>query len=699
MARGANITVENSFVKGLITEYSPMNFPENAVTEGENCVFHELGRVTRRLGLDYEDDYMIHSLTSTGTTYAEYEWFFVSNEGTRTFVTQQIGSKIYFFSVDSTISVSGNKKSFSIDLMTYASSGTTAAEVSGKPCDFATANGYLIVVHPFCSPIRVAYTLGTDSITVTAISIEIRDHKGVQDNISEVDFRPGTLSTLHAYNLYNQGWYYGTTVSTFRNALGVYPSNADVWWVYKDANEDFDPSLAVKFTLGNTPSAKGHYIYSAFYLDRAAKAGLSGIPIETAGKARPSTVCFYAGRAFYSGVSADGFADKIYFSQIIERDDQFGKCFQSNDPTSETIFDLLESDGGVIGLPQIKNILSMQVVGDALIVLASNGIVSIRGDNNGPFRATNYVIENVSNTGAVNNSSVVNTPNVLFWWNTDGLYQLKKDQIGVYFQVDNISKQTIASLVNQVPDDNLPFVKGAYNKKDQVIQWLFSDEIDITGYEYNKILTLNLPASSFYIHTLNANLGPKVCGIICVQGQALETFIENVTVDGELVFDSSDVVVTVEINQYGTNPGIFKYATSGLILTNNSLEGFTYSQMDDDDYVDWVSYDGDGADYESYFLSGYRIRGELLRKFNSTPVAVLMDDVSSGSALISAVWDYGARSSTVQELYRPSAGTVVIRRVKLRGKGKSLQLKFESTSGKPFSLIGWSTFDTGGSQP
>jgi len=36
---------------------------------------------------------------------------------------------------------------------------------------------------------------------------------------------------------------------------------------------------------------------------------------------------------------------------------------------------------------------------------------------------------------------------------------------------------------------------------------------------------------------------------------------------------------------------------------------------------------------------------------------------------------------------------------RIRGQGYSLQFKFFSETGKPFTLIGWSTFDTGNNVP
>ena len=49
--------LENNFTRGLITEATGLNFPENACTETYNCVFHENARVERRLGFDYEDGF------------------------------------------------------------------------------------------------------------------------------------------------------------------------------------------------------------------------------------------------------------------------------------------------------------------------------------------------------------------------------------------------------------------------------------------------------------------------------------------------------------------------------------------------------------------------------------------------------------------------------------------------------------------
>ena len=54
MARSAGIKVENNFTRGLITEATGLNFPENACVDTDNCEFESEGVVRRRKALDLE---------------------------------------------------------------------------------------------------------------------------------------------------------------------------------------------------------------------------------------------------------------------------------------------------------------------------------------------------------------------------------------------------------------------------------------------------------------------------------------------------------------------------------------------------------------------------------------------------------------------------------------------------------------------
>lgn len=717
MARSGGITVENNFTKGLITEYTAMNFPENAVTDTDNCVYSELGTVTRRLGIDYEENYTVRSLaalggtTSPNQTFAEFRWFSVGNDGTTTFVVQQMGYTIRFFTDEG--GISPNLKSFSINLLNYRTTGSTAQQVLDSNCQFTNGDGYLFITHPVCHPLYISYDADTDTIDVEQISIKIRDIEGLDEDV-ENDERLTTINNTHTYNLYNQGW--ATIIPTASGGSEMqalaywdavrtdYPSNADVWWLYKGSRGwvAFAPGLnpddgvsPSSIQRGNSPAPRGHYIYDAFDVDREEKSGVTSIPGQSAGAARPRSCAWYAGRVWFSGVKSSKYSSSLYFSQLVEGPKQFGRCYQQNDPTSEVAFDIIDTDGGVIKLPLVEEVVAMKVLGDSLVVLATNCVYVVSGTANDSFKTTNYTVRYITSVGARSDLSVVEAEGALIWWNYDGIYSLTVTANGP--EVTNISKQTIQSFLTDIPTNNISYVKGVYNRREQIIRWVFSDEED-AAYSYNRILDLNLASKAFYPHTIGTALAPRVCGLLTVYGESL-TMGTELVVDalGDTVTDSTGDT-TIDTEEFSGSREIFKFVITGLISGGNG--GITYGELKNSDNVDWESFNAVGESYSSYGISGYRVRGEMLRHFTSTPVAFVMKNVTGGSCLVSGIWNYGERQSLKQELYRtPTSVSNYIRRLNIRGRGKSFQIKFESVENAPFSLIGWSTFDTGGSQP
>src|SRR6185312_9113854 len=159
-------------------------------------------------------------------------------------------------------------------------------------------------------------------------------------------------------------------INTWLNAEGNYPSNADVWWYFKDNSSVFNPGSTqpnVTLSVGNAP--QGHFLLNAFSQDRSSVSGVAGLtPISTT--ARPTTGTWFQGRVWYTGVNASQqatgdaqfytWSENIYFSQVcLSNATNFGNCFQVNDPTSEELFGILPSDGGVIQIPGSGNIYKL----------------------------------------------------------------------------------------------------------------------------------------------------------------------------------------------------------------------------------------------------------------------------------------------------------------------------------------------------
>lgn len=203
MARSAGNVIENNFTRGLITEATGLNFPENAVTETWDCVFEPKGQVRRRLGIDLEDGAQTVKYQQYGAI-VEFLWTAVSQSGTRVFLVLQVGDVINFYELQEGAQFSGTAKAFTVDLADYTTQPAAARHT--MPCAFAAGNGRLFICHPVCEPIMVEYDEDTDTITQTEILIKVRDFEGVDDGLEPAE-EPVDLSSEHHYNLKNQGWY------------------------------------------------------------------------------------------------------------------------------------------------------------------------------------------------------------------------------------------------------------------------------------------------------------------------------------------------------------------------------------------------------------------------------------------------------------------------------------------------------------
>lgn len=737
MARQAGTIVENNFTKGLITEASGLNFPENACTDELNCIFKPTGQVVPRTGFDIEPNgEFIPSVFNPNGAITEYIWNAVAKTGMYSFLVQQYGEVLYFFHQKDDSSLSVSRKPFSVSLGTFRAPGATA--LAEHPVSCSSGNGRLFVVHPGCDPFFIQYDIEQDDIIVKKIEIKVRDFEGVEDGLS-IDEQPTVLSNEHKYNLHNQGWWMqdirsqvapGTALSGgggFRitpanphqgieitspitywyKIVKKYPANNMLWWSYKrpvqvtpssipkNYQEVFDPEQRHHIVQGNTPAPKGHFILNAFHIDRSAVSGIPGIPLETSGGKRPSSSAFYAGRAWYAGVHSVKFNTRIYFSQIIERDEQVGMCHQAQDPTEEDAPDLLPTDGGVIVIPEIEEVIALFPQGEGLLIFASNGIWRVSGSEGIGFRANDYSVTKVSETPALSASSIVSVDGSPVWWNTQGIWALQLANID-QVSVTALTDATIKSFFETIPANARKYAKGAYDRREGVVQWLYSkaDPGTVSGrYNYDAILNLNIQNTAFYNFSFD-NSRVKIKGIFSSGGVAQKERTENVTVNGETVTVNGDPVTVTDLYDVIVD-SMFRY-----ILEKD--QEVTFGEMFRIDYTDWVDA-GEPSDYTSFFDSGYQIPSGGERRMASTYVVFNYETETRASAFFQAKWNYARSSDTGKYSSRQQIMTNNdLRfkhrkvRLKVRGSGVALQFRIEGEKGKPFTLNGWSVMLTGG---
>jgi hypothetical protein len=427
--------------------------------------------------------------------------------------------------------------------------------------------------------------------------------------------------------------------------------------------------------------------------------------VVTSGYARPSTCAFFAGRVFYAGVTSGEYSNKVYFSQIVKKPSDFGKCHQTNDPTSEYSFDLLPTDGGVIPILDCGTILKLVSIQSALVIFATNGVWAINGSQGIGFTANDFQVRKVSSIPCLSPSSFVEVAGMPAWWNSDGIYAVAGTDAYGQFQITPLSEKKIKGFFNdEIPVANKAYAKGAFNPLTKVVQWLYRSTAETsitTRYEFDKVLCLNTVTGAFYSWSLGTT-NVSVNGIVGIHGQAADTEEETVYV-GSAEVTVGGVNVTTEVTTTVERAGVFKYLCS---YPSGGSHRFTFAEEYDTGYVDFYGFNNVGTGYQSYFITGFKIRGEGQKKFQNNYLTLYVDNETSGKLYFRSVWDYATNSalgdygtrqlvqwrSTVPRDYQ-------VRKLKIRGSGRSLQFRVDSLPGENFAVTGWASFETSNTAP
>lgn len=478
-------------------------------------------------------------------------------------------------------------------------------------------------------------------------------------------------------------------INTYFTVNSVYPSNAQIWHVGKDASGNFSPGDLDKVYFGNTPAPKGHFILNAFDRDRDAVSGLTGITDDRDyDSSRPSTVDSFAGRVWFSGTTSQDSGGNIYYSQIITDTAKAGRCYQEQDPTAETFNQLLDTDGGVIKIPEVGTVIKLNEVGSGIAVLASNGVWHIAAGSQG-FTPSSFIVNKISDLGATSRTSVVEAEGAVYFARRDGIQAIARNEFGV--QLNNITDNKIKTLINNLSDAAIEYMYGEYDSIEKKIYWLYNDSDSYDGltfrYKYNRMLVFDLRLQAFLTYTIG-ELGadsPHISGMVKVSnGVKFVTFVPN---------------------------------------TGSTSYQVTFTDFKDTNFRDWATEDsGDGIDAAAYAVVGYETLGDpskikqahVLTYMNFTGTGFTTEGsdivpVGDSSCLMRAEWDWATSSaankySSQQQIYRPRlyipadasdpydyGELLVTAKTRIRGRGRALSLRFDSEEDKDLQLVGWTT--------
>lgn len=390
---------------------------------------------------------------------------------------------------------------------------------------------------------------------------------------------------------------------------------------------------------------------------------------------RPTCTSFYAGRVWYAGTPFKSLATRIFFTQIIESAAQYGKCYQVADPTDERISDIVPSDGGVVVIPEVGTIVKLLPYGSFLLIFATNGVWQLSGGNSGVFSATSYSIRKITENGCISGPSVVLANGIPYYCGTSDIHRLVEDPNSGLLVSQNITESNIHTLYTDILEKST--IQGEYDEVSHRIVWLYKSSSTTPTRVYDKALLLHTILGAFTKYSFPYVEGGYVVGVSSLRDSTL--------VGRKLKF---------------------------LTVTGASTQ-FTIAECNASNFSDFNI-----QEPSAFIISGPETLGDASKHryapyvwvfSKKTETGYVVDEpVGESSTKLQGRWDWADLSSSgkwspVQEVYRhlrmyvPTSSSdtyddgvpLIITRNRMRGKGRTLQLKFSAGTGKDSWIAGW----------
>lgn len=397
---------------------------------------------------------------------------------------------------------------------------------------------------------------------------------------------------------------------------------------------------------------------------------------------------WHAGRAFYAGFANKEWADSLFFSQIVDNPNKYGKCYQEADPTDENFNALVASDGGEIIMPGMGGVIELVSLRNNLLVFSSDGVWEVSGGR-GVFAANNFQVRKLTDEGCSSSTSIVKIESAAMYTGPGGIYLIAPNQYTGLLEVTNVITQTIQTKWNSVVTSAQEACQAFYDDALKRVYFMLrtewdSDEGDYVAgaaNEYDEILVFDTKISAWYRYVF------REAGLLT--GCAIPT-ADDPSTSKKAKFIYKATSTTVKVADFAQ--------------TSFDDWSTTHSQPVPYMYTAWDNIGDFQRRRQAPIITVFSKRTETGYVDNGTG----WDPTNYSSTLMSGYWDWtndavSNKITATQEVYRkvrdfaPAAATdvdgypVVVTRNKLRGRGRVLQLKFEGAADKDSHILGFTT--------
>jgi hypothetical protein len=352
--------------------------------------------------------------------------------------------------------------------------------------------------------------------------------------------------------------------------------------------------------------------------------------------------------------------------------------------TSEFFNEILETDGGRIEVPDMGIPIRSGVIGSALVIFTTKGIWAVSGGFGESFKPTALNVDQISKDRVDAPLSILFVEDSVYFWTKSGIKVLSPGQSPGVWSIVSLTDNRFDSGYLELLADNVSptTVRGVYDRYKNYLEWSYAPSGTGNGWLHTKVLRYNLKSGAFTKYSFDPG-------------------VSSLRLGGAINNDADPNEVHYMIRSVSGSNLVISWSKPG------SSNFYDYGMSESDAYITmWPVHVGaPGKDKTAPYLTTF------LRKTEENWTGVGTLDYPSG-ATATVWWDYADSNGSEYQsgphnIYRiingptdPGSGypvafdypkSIIVNKTKVRGSGKSFQLKIESVDTKDFQFLGWST--------
>lgn len=449
----------SGFTDGLNTEASVLNVLPSEMMDGTtNIVLHQNGSVRRRKGVDF-----IGASDATGflqtvrtasislelkqeSPAARYVQLTAPNGSIVSKIVADINNEWWIFDVTSAslknIDVPSQTISRTVDAVVHSDDQQKFVNLQ-----FAQSGRRLFFAGRHIHPGYLQVASDNSTLEVVYINILIRDPDA---------------SVINTQVKLDGKWY--ECIKDHTSASSNEPGVGADWETYWFANEGAIPS-----TVSTTWSTS--VVETTTFLNRYDKR-----TSVTASDTFPTTVDFFAGRAWFAGDVKN--PNNVYFSQVVINDGDLEKYHQFADPFDTADPAIVADDGGVIAFQGAGLVKRLITLGTSIFVCSNTGIFQVTGPN-AAFKATDFTTFTVLKDGVDGPENVVAVDDEFIIFGQDTVWRSTiQDSLSVTTSgqaaFKSLSENRIETLYTAIPTASKSAARALYNPSERRVYYFYN---------------------------------------------------------------------------------------------------------------------------------------------------------------------------------------------------------------------------------